>query len=954
MERLKEQLFRNASKRVLALSLALLMIINMVPVLLAGVFAAEVVSGSDAAGVSAGDADSIAVASISDAAEVSAADVSASDVLAVETGKEDVTKAAVLYEGTSGGANWEIDDAGCLRIFKADGDGIMDGCWWSSHRDIIKSVVVEDGVSAGTSTGSLFYGLSNCTTMDLRGLDVSNVDYMGAMFQNCSSMEHYDITGWNTEKLTNTNWMFGGAKVADFPFEKLDTSDVWCYDNMFREAKDKSLDLSKLDTSGATLMQCVFYDCEAEYIDFSGWDTSNVTNFTQFFQQAHIKEVDLSSFDVSNVEQMINFMEDCDNLISFDTSGWNWDLSKNERFDNFLYSCDRLESADLSGFKNVGTAANISMFFSTCGKLKSVKLGDGFVFDGSVNTAYYAFFEACVSLEEIDISSWGTNINGNGRCNDLFEDCVSLKKIVAPNVSKWFNYCSNLSSVDTYVIGGKTVFDSQFTKDNVTDGNIPFGYRENIYWNNTDYVNDCSNPVTATGGPVNAFFTEIIDGDMYVYYLPKDGETTQKVTVEKDGVTTVVDLLEHPEYYVIEDVTDDTIITIKFGPTATVTFMDSTDDAELGKVLVPKGDAAPAPETPVHEGVEFLYWATEKNGETEADLTAVNEDMTVWAVYGIPSVEVTFKDSTDDSTIDTVSVEKGEDVTAPAAPAHDGLRFVRWATEKNGDIVADLTAVTEDMTVWAVYAEIAKFAVNVTSTGEGTAVPAGTTIVEEGEDVNVTITPKNDRISFTVTVNGKEVKSSELTADGDSSVLALTDIREDKDVVVTFTGTAITGAPSVVFEKSSKTFEVKENIKFKAIGFWADSKTSDFINGDERYVPLKWHHAEPSGDFGGKTAPTDTYSGSFKQTKAGTYTLKVEFQKYTYKDGAWAKGDVVTVSTEYKVTAPSGGTEVPDTGDHSRSAATALYVSQIVVLSTLLGIYGVKGLKRRNEQQEWF
>ena len=58
-----------------------------------------------------------------------------------------------------------------------------------------------------------------------------------------------------------------------------------------------------------------------------------------------------------------------------------------------------------------------------------------------------------------------------------------------------------------------------------------------------------------------------------------------------------------------------------------------------------------------HEGFGFILWATEKNGETEADFANITEDMTVWAVYrevitGEPSVEFEKESKTYTITID--------------------------------------------------------------------------------------------------------------------------------------------------------------------------------------------------------------------------------------------------------------------------------------------------------------
>lgn len=782
--------------------------------------------------------------------------------------------------GTCGGANWEIDENGCLRIYKGDGDGVMDKAafGWSDYRDIITSVVVEDGVSAGTDASGMFYGLKNCTTMDLRGLDVSEVTHMSTMFYGCESMEHYDITGWTTPALVEIDSMFSHAMYADFDLPSLDTSNVTDMYSLFYRGKDKSLDLSGLDTGKVVDMQCMFFEHQAEYINLDGWDTSNVVAFTQFLEGARIKTIDLSSFDLRSVEHMINFCKNCDNLVSFDTSTWsNFKPQKaGVRMGDLVSECDRLEYLNLTSFDGYKiTTGSAPYIAGNCISLKKVNLNGAFDLTDCEGNNVNSWFYNCRSLEELDVSSLGTL--STDAMGSMLSNCESLKKLVITNAPVWKTYTGyNLISLDTVVIGGGMVFEDDVTLDNVRDECFNT-YPTSV--GGSDYITGTSVrvPVNENDEESNAFFTEVKDGDMYVYYLPKEGQETLSVTVEKDGVTTNVDLLANPDYYVIEDVTDDTVITIRFGLNATVTFMDSTDDSEIDKILVPKGDAATAPEAPTHEGFEFVRWATEKNGTTEADLSKVTDDMTVWAVYGVP-----FKPT-----------------------------------------------------------------VTVTSTGLGTAAPDGETVVEVGDDLDITITPDADRITYTVTVNGTEVDASELT----SGVLALTDIQEDKDVVVTFTGEAYTGEPKVVFEKSSKKFDIDEEIKFEAVGFWADNETTDFISGDERYVPFRWHHADPSGDFGGKTAPTDEYTGSFTQSEAGKYILKVEFTKYVFNGTEWTEDGIVIVEAPYTVKGEVlGEIDTPKTGDSV--FGTVLAVNVMLVTAVVLAVLIIKRKRSNSEDAE--
>ena len=99
------------------------------------------------------------------------------------------------------------------------------------------------------------------------------------------------------------------------------------------------------------------------------------------------------------------------------------------------------------------------------------------------------------------------------------------------------------------------------------------------------------------------------------------------------------------------------------------------------------GAAITVPEYTVPEGYTFSGWVVPE--------TMPAENLTVDAVLSINVYTVTFVDGLDGSAIAEVSVEHGSNVTAPAAPAHDGYIFTGW----NGSLVN----VTENRTVTAEY-----------------------------------------------------------------------------------------------------------------------------------------------------------------------------------------------------------------------------------------------------------
>ena len=237
---------------------------------------------------------------------------------------------------TSGTCEWGIDPDGCLWIRPVNGvNGTLSNGGsaylpWFGNASTIKSVVVKSGVSA-TTCFHMFYNFTNCTTMDLSGLDTSNVTNMGGMFGGCSSLTSLDLSGFDTSKVTDMSQMFISCSSLT------------------------SLDLSNFDTSNVTNMNNMFNGCSSlTSLDVSGFDTSNVKNMYGMFNYCpKLTSLDLSGFDTSNVTNMANMFQNCSSLTSLDVS-------------NF----------------NTSNVTNMMNMFSGCSALNTIKLGEDFAFNG--------------------------------------------------------------------------------------------------------------------------------------------------------------------------------------------------------------------------------------------------------------------------------------------------------------------------------------------------------------------------------------------------------------------------------------------------------------------------------------------------------------------------------------------------------------------------------------------
>lgn len=153
---------------------------------------------------------------------------------------------------------------------------------FDSHRANIQTVNKDVNISARINVLTSFgYMFNNCTTLvhvDLSGFDTSNVTDMRHMFNYCGALASLDLSNFNTSNVTNMSYIFCGCSVLT------------------------SLDLSSFDTSNVTNMFAMFSSCHAlTSLDLSGFDTSNVTNMTDIFKTCPaLRIIDISS-NMSNI-----------------------------------------------------------------------------------------------------------------------------------------------------------------------------------------------------------------------------------------------------------------------------------------------------------------------------------------------------------------------------------------------------------------------------------------------------------------------------------------------------------------------------------------------------------------------------------------------------------------------------------------------------------------------------
>lgn len=218
-----------------------------------------------------------------------------------------------------------------------------------------KILLNEDGMKVGVENQSLygaFYNWPSLETVDLTGLDVSNVTNMGFMFSGCSKLTSLNAGNWDTSNVTYMAAMFQGCEnLTNIDTSKWNTSKVIDMRGMFSLCSSlTSLDVSQWDISNVTNIDWMFSNCKKlTDLNVSNWNTSNVTVMDRLFNNcSSLTSLDVSNWDTSNVTDMTAVFQWCQSLTSVDVS--KWDTSNVTATKWMFYDTRSLKFLDLRNF----------------------------------------------------------------------------------------------------------------------------------------------------------------------------------------------------------------------------------------------------------------------------------------------------------------------------------------------------------------------------------------------------------------------------------------------------------------------------------------------------------------------------------------------------------------------------------------------------------------------------
>ncbi len=302
----------------------------------------------------------------------------------------------------------------------------------------------------------LFKDDTSLIKVDLSGLQTQNLTNFSRVFQTDTSLTEVKLPTY-TDQVRDFSALFAGCSSLTM----ISGIDSWTGSNatnvasMFDgDAKLEKLDLTKFNPSKATDFSYMFYHCTAlsSVGDLSKWTGSNATNVSSMFDgDEALTSLDLTNFNPSGATSFFGMFSGCSKLTSVgDLNKWTGSNATNVAY---MFNGDEaLTSLDLTNF-NPSKSTSFSGMFSKCTALTSV--GDLSQWTGSNAIDVSYMFNGDEKLTSLDL----TNFNPRQATDfsAMFSNCKALKNM--GNLSKWtgsnatnvtymFNGCDALESLD--------------------------------------------------------------------------------------------------------------------------------------------------------------------------------------------------------------------------------------------------------------------------------------------------------------------------------------------------------------------------------------------------------------------------------------------------------------------------------------------------------------------------
>lgn len=293
---------------------------------------------------------------------------------------------------------------------------------------------------------------SYITSVDLSGINTSEVTSMAFMFNECCFIEFIDLSVLDTSNVTDMSYMFADCEdINEVLMDNLDTSKVTTMEGMFEGCKAvEYFDFTGLDVSSLESMDCMFMDSGLKEFDLAGFEFPKLKSLDNMFTRCfELKEVDFTGFKTKSLESMEHTFSFCTKLVRIKMDGM--DVSKVKSIQGIFIDAIILEYLTMSGC-NFTSLENMNNLFGSNIKLTSFSLEP---FENSANLkSMQETFAGMSRIKSFDLSK--LNTSGVTNMARIFEGCASLTSVSLKgcntssleNVSYMFSNSDKLTDVD--------------------------------------------------------------------------------------------------------------------------------------------------------------------------------------------------------------------------------------------------------------------------------------------------------------------------------------------------------------------------------------------------------------------------------------------------------------------------------------------------------------------------
>lgn len=250
------------------------------------------------------------------------------------------------------------------------------------------------------------------------------------------------------------------------------------------------------DVTSVTNMASAYYQSyNLREIHLDGWDTSKVTSFASCFNACYrLPYIPVANIRTDSATVLASMFQDCWSLDNVDIDHFN--IDKVTSMNSMFLNCRSLRHLEMSRLRGTGRLTNIQSLMSGCYMLENISRNVRNLNVENVTSLYYAFTN-CMSVHELDLSSWdvskvtslrnfvsdclnlevldvtGWDVTKVTTLQNAFQTCIKLRKIIGiedwelpaiTNLQNVFYDCHCLESfkIKTWDISNVTTVNSMF------------------------------------------------------------------------------------------------------------------------------------------------------------------------------------------------------------------------------------------------------------------------------------------------------------------------------------------------------------------------------------------------------------------------------------------------------------------------------------------------------------